>query len=155
LLETDTIIHLGLDSRYAIQILFMVDTVRLDKWLWAARFYKTRALATKAIQQGKIKIGAQKPKAARPLSVGTIITIETHLYEKTIQIITLGEKRQSATIAQSWYEETTESLQRYKLALEKQQATRLMYKTAPNPMNKPDKHNRRALRDIKRDAKGS
>ncbi len=128
----------------------MVDTVRLDKWLWAARFYKTRALATKAIQHGKIKMNAQKPKAARPIAIGATLTIETPLYEKTIQVIALGEKRQAASIAQSWYEETDESLKKYKIALEKQQAMRLMYKTAPNPINKPDKHNRRALRDMKR-----
>lgn len=128
----------------------MSNTVRLDKWLWAARFYKTRALATKAIQHGKIKIDNQKPKPARPISAGTILCIETPLYEKTIRVIILGEKRQSAAIVQSWYKETEESVQKAKIALEKQQTQRLMYKTAPNPIKKPDKHNRRALRDVKR-----
>ena len=126
------------------------NTVRLDKWLWAARFYKTRALATKAIQHGKIKIDNQKPKAARPISVGVAICIETPLYEKTIKVMILGEKRQSASIVQSWYEETEGSLQKGQIALDKNKTARLMCKTAPNPSQKPDKHHRRALRNIKR-----
>tara|TARA_R110002110_G_scaffold65206_4_gene179949 strand:+ start:29733 stop:30134 length:402 start_codon:yes stop_codon:yes gene_type:complete len=128
----------------------MMTTVRLDKWLWAARFYKTRALATKAIQHGKIKIDNQKPKPARPIIIGTIIQIETPLYEKTIRVMALGEKRQGAAIVQSWYEETEESIQKGKAAQEKQQTERLMYKTAPNPIKKPDKHSRRALKEVKR-----
>lgn len=127
-----------------------LSPVRLDKWLYAARFFKTRALATQAIANGKVTIEGQRPKPSRPLANETVITISTPLYEKTICVKCLGDKRQSAKIAQTWYEETEDSLKRQAIALEGRRKSALMVQSAPNPKARPGKHGRKHLRDLKR-----
>lgn len=124
--------------------------IRLDKWLWAARFFKTRSLAVKAIQQGKVRYDGQKATPSRAVQVGAHLTIENPLYQQAIIVQELAEKRQSATVAQSWYEETAESLERKQVALEKRRAQRLMALSAPVPDSKPMKHARKKLRSLKR-----
>lgn len=127
-----------------------LSPVRLDKWLYAARFFKSRALATQAIANGKVIIEGQRPKPSRPLVIDMVITISTPLYEKTICVKFLGDKRQSAKIAQTWYEETDESLKRQAIASEARRKSALMHQSAPNPKARPDKHGRKYLRDLKR-----
>lgn len=158
-MEVVTIIHVSaIHRQQAATVLIMNanDTsnrlahVRLDKWLFAARFYKTRGLANKAIQQGKVAIDQQKPKASRLIGLDTIISLKTPLYEKTICVKVLGDKRQSAKVAQTWYEETSESLERQQIALAENQKQKMMFHTAPNPHGKPNKHGRKNLRELKR-----
>ena len=126
------------------------QNTRLDKWLWCARFYKTRSLANKAIQQGKVKYDHQKPSPSRLVHVGAILSIETPLYEKTVVVKGIVLQRQSAAIAQTLYEETTESIAKQAAALAKQKAQRWMDMSAPHPDAKPDKHSRKAMRGLKR-----
>jgi len=88
--------------------------IRLDKWLWAARFYKTRKLATEAVQGGHVHVVDQnkgsRVKPSRSLAMGETLVITKGLYQFTIEVLQLSDKRGSATIAQQLYQETAESI---------------------------------------------
>jgi len=83
--------------------------VRLDKWLWAARFFKTRALAAEAVEGGKVQVNGDRPKRARPLQVGDEIRIRLGPYEHTITVRALSARRGPAAEAAGLYEETAAS----------------------------------------------
>jgi ribosome-associated heat shock protein Hsp15 len=83
--------------------------VRLDKWLWAARFFKTRALAAEAVEGGKVQLNGDRPKRARPLQVGDEIRIRLGPYEHTITVRALSARRGPAFEAAGLYEETAAS----------------------------------------------
>jgi ribosome-associated heat shock protein Hsp15 len=85
------------------------DRVRLDKWLWAARFYKTRSLAADAIAGGKVEVNGERAKRARPLQVGDEIHIRQGPYRHTVVVRELSARRGPATEAAGLYRETTES----------------------------------------------
>jgi len=87
-----------------------MDKVRIDKWLWAARFYKTRTLATDEIQKGRISINDQVIKPAREVKVGDLISIRREGLTRVIQVLGLSEVRGPAPQAQLLYAETPESL---------------------------------------------
>lgn len=86
------------------------DPVRLDKWLWAARFFKTRALAVEAIEGGKVLCNGDRPKPARDVRVGDELRLRLGPYEHVIGVRTLNPRRGPATDAVLMYEETAESL---------------------------------------------
>ena len=83
--------------------------VRLDKWLWAARFFKTRALAAEAVQGGKVQLNGDRPKRARPLQVGDEIRVRLGPSEHTLTVRALSGRRGPATEAAGLYEETAAS----------------------------------------------
>ena len=83
--------------------------VRLDKWLWAARFFKTRALAAEAVEGGKVQVNGDRPKRARPLQVGDEIRVRLGPYEHTITVRALSARRGPASEAVGLYEETAAS----------------------------------------------
>ena len=83
----------------------MAVTVRLDKWLWASRFYKTRAAAAQAIAAGKVEVNGAKPKRARPLHVGDQVRIRRSPYEFRVTVRVLSEQRRQAAQAATLYEE--------------------------------------------------
>ncbi len=85
------------------------DKVRLDKWLWAARFFKTRALAAEAVEGGKVQVNGDRPKRARPLQVGDELRIRLGPYEHIIVVRALSDRRGSATLAAELYDETAAS----------------------------------------------
>jgi ribosome-associated heat shock protein Hsp15 len=85
------------------------DRVRVDKWLWAARFYKTRALASEAIAGGKVQVNGERVKRARPLQVGDEIRIRQGPYEHQITVRALSGRRGPAAEAAQLYEERPES----------------------------------------------
>ena len=87
-----------------------MDKVRIDKWLWAARFYKTRTLATDEIQKGRISINDQVIKPAREVKVGDLVSIRREGLTRVIQVLGLSEVRGPAPQAQLLYAETPESL---------------------------------------------
>jgi ribosome-associated heat shock protein Hsp15 len=89
-----------------------MDKVRLDKWLWAARFFKTRSLSAEAISGGKVHLNDHRVKPARAVSVGDSLTIHRGYDEYVVTILGLAEKRGSAKVAQTLYEETDESIYR-------------------------------------------
>lgn len=116
--------------------------VRLDKWLWAARFFKTRGLARDSIQGGKIRYNGQRCKPSRTVDVGAQLLIPRGYDNIEVVVQKILDKRQSAPIAQTMYEETDQSIdQREK----NQQARNLAAFHSPRPDNKPDKKQRRDL----------
>lgn len=99
---------------------FLETKVRIDKWLWAARFFKTRSLAKEAIEGGKIHYEGQRIKASKEISVGMFLTIRQDLDEKIVLVKALSDVRRGAPEAALLYEETEES----KLTREKRAAER-------------------------------
>ena len=85
------------------------DKVRLDKWLWAARFFKTRALAAEAVEGGKVQVNGDRPKRARPLQVGDAVRIRLGPYEHVVTVRALSDRRGPATQAAGLYQETDAS----------------------------------------------
>jgi ribosome-associated heat shock protein Hsp15 len=83
--------------------------VRLDKWLWAARFFKTRALAAEAVEGGKVEVNGDRPKRARPIQVGDEIRIRLGPYEHTVAVRALSGRRGPASEAAGLYQETDAS----------------------------------------------
>lgn len=86
------------------------ERVRLDKWLWAARFYKTRALASDQIANGRISVNGQPAKASREVRVGDRIELPQGSVRRTVVVVALSEVRGPAPVAQTLYAETPESI---------------------------------------------
>jgi ribosome-associated heat shock protein Hsp15 len=86
------------------------DRVRLDKWLWAARFYKTRSLAAEAIAGGKVQVNGERVKRAKPMQIGDEVRIRQGPYEHQIMVRELSERRGPASAAARMYEEKPESV---------------------------------------------
>ncbi|MBQ4488517.1 MAG: ribosome-associated heat shock protein Hsp15 [Ruminobacter sp.] len=126
----------------------MTDTVgiRLDKWLWAARFYKTRSLAKDMIEGGKVHYNGYRTKPGKTVEIGANIELWQGFNKIEIVVKGLSEQRQKASIAQTLYEETPESVaRREKQALEH----KLQIMFAPHPEQRPDKKQRRKLLTLK------
>ncbi|WLD58406.1 ribosome-associated heat shock protein Hsp15 [Salinispirillum sp. LH 10-3-1] len=86
--------------------------VRLDKWLWAARFFKTRSLAKSAIENGKVHYDGTRAKPSRTVEVGATLRLRLGWEEKTVEVRALSEQRGPASVAQTLYEETADSIAR-------------------------------------------
>ena len=123
-----------------------MERVRLDKWLWAARFFKTRALAKAAIEGGKVKLDGERPKVSKELGVGVTLSIRRGHDEEVVEVLALSDQRGPATVAQTLYRELPESVER-------REAARLQRKaSAPvAPREKPNKKARRLIHRFKRD----
>lgn len=119
--------------------------VRLDLWLWAARFYKTRSLAKQAIESGKVEVGGQGAKPSRALRVGERLQVRRgdELFE--IEVLALSGKRGSASVAQTLYVESEESKAAREAARQKKAMERDGYRA---PEHKPDKRARRLIRAL-------
>ncbi|EXJ10519.1 MULTISPECIES: ribosome-associated heat shock protein Hsp15 [Nitrincola] len=117
--------------------------VRLDKWLWAARFYKTRALAKQMIEGGKVHYDGQRAKSSKMVEIGAELTLRLGFDEKTIVVVSLADQRRGAEEAQRLYRETQESIEKREIAAEQ----RKTYGSAPE--HRPDKKSRRELLRIK------
>ena len=88
-----------------------MDKLRIDKWLWAARFYKTRSLATDEINKGRVAVNGQVVKPAREVKLGELVSLRREGLTRTVQVLAISDVRGSAPIAQLLYSETPESLQ--------------------------------------------
>jgi ribosome-associated heat shock protein Hsp15 len=119
-----------------------MDDVRMDKWLWAARFFKTRALAAKACELGRIASNGQPAKSARPVRVGDMLQVKNEAGEFHLEVLLLSEMRGPAAVAQTLYRETEASrVMRLRLAEERKAMPRFELPGA----GKPSKRNRRVL----------
>ena len=125
----------------------MAEMVRIDKWLWAARFFKTRSLAAQAVSGGKVQLNGLRVKPARSVKPGDALKIHKNGFEYQVQIMGISERRGPASVAQTLYRESEESVRRRE-ALREQH--RLAGASAPHPQHRPDKKARRQLRDMKR-----
>ncbi len=126
-------------------------SVRMDKWLWAARFFKTRALAVRACDLGRIQTNHQPAKPAREVRVGDFIQIRNEGGDFRVEVLLLSELRGPAPVAQTLYRETNESRElRLKVAAEH----KAMMNFAPSREGRPSKRDRRKIiqfRDSRRD----
>ena len=123
-----------------------VFQVRLDKWLWAARFYKTRAISKEMINGGKVHYNGQRTKSSKFAEVGATIRLRQGHDEKEIVIKQLSEYRQKGSIAQTLYEETPQSIAKRETYAEQR---RLNILNNPAPDQKPDKKQRRQIMRFK------
>ncbi len=122
------------------------EGVRLDKWLWAARFYKTRALAREMIEGGKVHYNGQRSKPSKIVELNAELTLRQGNDERTVVITALTDQRRPATEAQALYAETAASIdKREKTAL----ARKMNSLTMPHPDRRPDKKERRDLMKFK------
>ena len=112
------------------------DKVRLDKWLWAARFYKTRALAKAAIESGKVHCRGERCKPGKEPRVGDEFVLRTGFDERTVVVKALSVVRRGAPEAQTLYEETTESIERREKAAAMRKAGVLGVTTDGRPTKK-------------------
>lgn len=120
--------------------------VRLDKWLWAARFFKTRSLAKAAIESGKVHLDGQRVKVSKEIAVGATLQIRQGLDEKVIVVTQLSEQRRGAPEAQLLYAETAASLaKREEQALARKAAGGML----DHPAQRPTKLQRRQLHRFK------
>ncbi len=123
------------------------DSVRLDKWLWAARFFKTRSLAAKAITGGKVQVNGRRPKRASTLHLGDRVRIRKGPFEFHVLVRRLSEQRGPASEAATLYEETAESINdRERLALLRKAAPTFEFRDR----GRPSKKERRELQRLKR-----
>lgn len=99
-----------------------MDKARLDKWLWAARFFKTRAKSKQAIVGGKVHIGSVRTKASKEIGVGDVIEIRQGWEQRTVIVKRLSTERSGAAEASLLYEETSESLAKRKLVAQQRKA---------------------------------
>lgn len=118
--------------------------VRLDKWLWAARFYKTRALAKAAIDGGKVSVDGQKAKPSKEITTGNQVTARQGWDDKTVVVLALSDQRRSADIANQLYEETEESIQLRNERTEQRKAN-VLHSLHEKP-NKKERRQRQAMK---------
>ena len=122
--------------------------VRLDKWLWAARFFKTRSLAADEIGKGRVSVDGQPAKASRDVRVGSRIELRQGAVARTVIVKAASERRRSATLAQALFEETAESIER-----RTRQALERRLNAEPSlaiEQGRPTKRDRRQLADWNR-----
>jgi ribosome-associated heat shock protein Hsp15 len=123
--------------------------VRLDRWLWAARFFKTRAAAKKALESGKVNWAGQRPKPSREVVLGAVLTITRGAVEQTVRVTALDERRGSASDAARLYSETPDSIARREATATQR---RLQRNGLQAPSGRPDRRQRRALQALKHTA---
>lgn len=118
------------------------EEVRLDKWLWAARFYKTRSIAKAMIEGGKVHYNGQRAKTSKLVEIGAVIKLRQGCDEKEVEVLALSDQRRGAPEAQKLYQETEKSVaEREKLAF----ARKANALSMPHPDRRPNKKERRDL----------
>lgn len=117
-----------------------MDSIRIDKWLWAARFFKTRSIAKSAIEGGKVHHNNIRVKVSKEVRIGMELTIQQGFDKKTIHILNLSNVRGSATIAQQLYKETDESITRREILAYQRKLNNLA-----RPDHRPTKKDRRQI----------
>ncbi|BAZ94833.1 heat shock protein 15 [Thiohalobacter sp. COW1] len=121
------------------------DRVRIDKWLWAARFFKTRNLATEAVSGGKVHLNDSRIKPSRALCIGDRLRIRKGELEFSVEVTGLSERRGSASEAERLYVEDADSIAAREARRDER---RLLHNAAPQPHGRPDKKARREWRRL-------
>lgn len=124
----------------------LLEKLRVDRWLWCARFYKTRALASKEVNGGKIHVNGNRVKSSFMLKVGDQLKITKGLYEHVVNVLQIEGKRGSAKIAVLMYEETGESIAERERINE---LNKLSRQHLESPKRRPDKRQRRELMKVR------
>ncbi|HSB23537.1 MAG TPA: RNA-binding S4 domain-containing protein [Burkholderiaceae bacterium] len=126
----------------------MPDSMRLDKWLWAARLYKTRALAVQGVELGRVLVNGLPAKAGRDLRIGDKVSVQQAGFRVVLTVLRLSAQRGSATVARTLYAESAESVSARERAL--QQRALAPEPAATRPDGRPTKRDRRSLADWQR-----
>jgi len=124
-----------------------MSSVRLDKWLWAARFFKTRGLAKKAIEGGKVHYNGTRAKTSKTVEVGALVRVPQGWDILEVEIVALSDQRRGAPEARALYRETEESAVRREREAE---ARRLTNQAMQHPLKRPDKKQRRDIQRFQR-----
>ncbi len=119
-----------------------MESLRIDKWLWAARFFKTRAMAARACDLGRIELHQQPAKPAREVRAGDMLQIRTEGGEFQVEVLALSDVRGPASIAQTLYRETDQSRELRQQIAEQRRVERNF---APAPQGRPSKRDRRKI----------
>lgn len=119
-----------------------MDNVRIDKWLWAARFFKTRSLATDAVDNGKVRLDGERIKPARAVKLGDLLLIDNGADVWEVTVLGISDQRGSAPVARLLYEETEASVAR---RLNEAEARKLYREPGSMIKGRPTKRDRRAL----------
>ena len=123
-----------------------MERLRIDKWLWAARFFKTRSIAKTAIEGGKVHIDGQRVKVSREIGIGEIVVVKQGWDEKEIEVMALSDRRGPASEAEQLYAETERSSTRRAKEAEARKAAGAMAR----PAQRPGKHERKALERLRK-----
>ena len=133
-------------------IMAWMDAVRIDKWLWAARFFKTRGLATEAVLGGRVHVNGMRVKPSKDVKAGDTIEVNVAQVDWTVVVRDVAEKRGPACIAQRLYEETVESrLRRERFAAER----KLTRPLGADLGGRPTKQDRRRIEALRRAQRGT
>ncbi len=125
-----------------------LDAIRLDKWLWTARFFKTRKLAAEAISGGKVHVNAQRVKPGKEVKIGAMLSISKDNYRWEITIIAINGQRRSAKEAILLYQESAESLTKREQQIIKNREQRELFDFSGRD-HKPNKKERRLIHQFK------
>jgi ribosome-associated heat shock protein Hsp15 len=128
-----------------------VDKLRLDKWLWAARFFKTRSLAKAAIEGGKVQLDGRRVKVSREIAVGDLLQVRQGWDDRVVEVLALSDQRRGAPEAATLYRETPESAERRERAAAARKAAGGMLE---RPANRPSKKQRRQIHRFRESAAG-
>jgi ribosome-associated heat shock protein Hsp15 len=122
-------------------------SLRIDKWLWAARFYKSRSLAARACELGRIEVNGQLSKPARSVAVGEMVRVKNESGEFHVEVLGLSEMRGPAVVARTLYRETEDSIAARQKLIEER---RMMPQTERERTGKPSKRDRRQIDRLRR-----
>ncbi|GGA57179.1 heat-shock protein 15 [Edaphobacter acidisoli] len=124
-----------------------METVRMDKWLWAARFFKTRALAAKACELGRVQAGTVVAKASRDVKVGDMLRVKNESGEFVVEVLGVSEVRGPAAVAQTMYRETDASREQRRTLAEARKSMPIYESTWEG--GRPTKRDRRTLNRVR------
>ena len=124
----------------------MPALIRIDKWLWAARFYKTRSMATEAVDGGRVHVNKQRVKPSYRVKIDDCVSINKTGQRQDVIVLAVSDKRAAAKIAQTLYSETEDSLERRNMD---QLQRKILNQGLPQFDARPDKHARRKIRSMK------
>ena len=119
----------------------------IDKWLWVARFYKTRSRAKAAVMRGNIQVNGERIKPAKDVQLGDLVSIKDDYFSREFLVLAFATQRGSAKLAQKLYEETAESIVQTQVAAAKRKSN---VDFVIHPTAKPNKSDRRTLARLKR-----
>jgi ribosome-associated heat shock protein Hsp15 len=119
-----------------------MENIRIDKWLWAARFFKTRSLATDAVDNGKVRLGGERIKPARSVKLDDVLSIDNGAESWEVTVLGISDKRGAAPVARLLYAETEESVSR---RANEAEGRKLYREPGTTIKGRPTKHDRRAL----------
>ena len=119
--------------------------IRIDKWLWAARFFKTRGIAKQAIEGGKVQVDGQRAKPSKEIEVGAIIRLRQGFDEKTVLVKSLNDQRRPFSEAKLMFEETQDSVEKRQVLSDQRKAQPVIWQSS----SKPNKKQRRLIHEFK------